>query len=100
MDAGQDSCTRGQSLGTWGPHEYYAGCQQSPTKHGECTGAILAAAIYFNDMEKPGHEEGADNADDVKQVIKTLERECRVSQDITKNTLDKNAHYWTTRRVW
>ena len=41
-------------------------------------------------MAKPGHdEEGADNSDDVKQVIETLERECGISQDVIKNNLDK-----------
>ena len=40
-------------------------------------------------MAKPEHEEGADNSADVKQVINTLERECRISQDVIKNNLDK-----------
>ena len=33
--------------------------------------------------------EGADNSDDVSQVIETLERECRISPDLIKNNLDK-----------
>ena len=45
--------------------------------------------LVINGMAKPGHKEGADNSDDVKQVIETLERECGISQDIIKNNLDK-----------
>ena len=40
-------------------------------------------------MAKPGHEEGADNSDDVKQAIETLEKECGISQDVIKTNLDK-----------
>ena len=40
-------------------------------------------------MAKPGHKEGADNSDDVKQFIETLERECGISQDVIKNNLNK-----------
>ena len=45
--------------------------------------------LAINGMAKPGHEEGADNSGDVKQVIETLERECGISQDVIKNNLDK-----------
>ena len=45
--------------------------------------------LVINGMAKPGREEGADNSDDVKQVIETLEKECGISQDIIKNNLDK-----------
>ena len=40
-------------------------------------------------MAKPGQEEVAGNSDNVRQVIKTLEREGRISQDVIKNNLDK-----------
>ena len=40
-------------------------------------------------MAKPEHEEGADNSNDVSQVIETLERGCRISPDVIKNNLDK-----------
>ena len=40
-------------------------------------------------MAKSGHKEGADNSDDVKQVIETVERECGISQDVIKNSIDK-----------
>ena len=39
--AGEDPCTRGKSLQTWGANECGIDCQQSSTKHGWCTGAIL-----------------------------------------------------------
>ena len=45
--------------------------------------------LVINCVAKPGREEGADNSDDVKQVIETLERECGISQDNFKNNLDK-----------
>ena len=45
--------------------------------------------LVINGMAKPGHQESADNSDDVKQVIETLERECGISQDVIKNNLDK-----------
>ena len=45
--------------------------------------------LVINGMAKPGHQEVADNSDDVKQVIETLERECGISQDVIKNNLDK-----------
>ena len=47
------------------------------------------SGLVINGMAKPGHEEGADNFDDVKQVIETLEKECGISQDFIKNNLDK-----------
>ena len=47
------------------------------------------ASFVINDMAKPVHEEGADNSDDVKQVNETLERECRISQDVIKKNIDK-----------
>ena len=34
------------------------------------------ACLVIDGMAKPGHEEGADNSDDVRQVIETLESEC------------------------
>ena len=40
-------------------------------------------------MAKPEHEEGADNSNDVSQIIETLERGCRISPDVIKNNLDK-----------
>ena len=43
---GEDPCTRGQSLLTWGANNCFAGCQQSSTKHGWCTGAILMAGKF------------------------------------------------------
>ena len=49
----------------------------------------LRSCLVINGMVKPGHEEGADNSDNVRQVIKTLERECRISQNVIKNNLDK-----------
>ena len=45
--------------------------------------------LIINGMAKPEHEEGADNSDDVTQVIETLERECGISPDVVKNNLDK-----------
>ena len=45
--------------------------------------------LVTNGMAKPGREEGADNSDDVKQVIETIEREWAIRQDIIKNNLDK-----------
>ena len=45
--------------------------------------------LVINGMVKTGHEEDVDNFDDVKQVIETLERECRIGQDIIRNNLDK-----------
>ena len=47
------------------------------------------SCLVINGMAKPGHEEGADNFDDVKQVIETLEKECGISQDVIKNNLNK-----------
>ena len=47
------------------------------------------SCLIINGMAKPEDEEGADNSDDVTQVIKTLERECRISPDVIKNNLDK-----------
>ena len=47
------------------------------------------SCLVINSMAKPGHEEGADNSDDVRQVIETLERECGINQDVIKNNLDK-----------
>ena len=47
------------------------------------------SCLIINGMAKPEHEEGADNSDDVSQVIETLERECGISPDIMKNILDK-----------
>ena len=35
--------------------------------------------LIINGMAKAGHEEGADNSDNVKQAIETLERERRIS---------------------
>ena len=58
------------------------------------------SCLVIDGMAKPGHEEGADDSDDVKKVIKSLERECGINQDVIKNNLDKNAPYWTVRRVW
>ena len=40
-------------------------------------------------MAEPEHEEGADNSDDVSQVIETIKRECGISPDVIKNNLDK-----------
>ena len=40
-------------------------------------------------MAKSGHKEGGDNSDDVKQVIETVERECGISQDVIKSSIDK-----------
>ena len=37
--------------------------------------------LVINGMVKPGHEEGADDSDDVKEVIETLERELGIRQD-------------------
>ena len=45
--------------------------------------------LVINRMAKPGQQEGADNSDNVKQVIETLERECGISQDVIKNNFDK-----------
>ena len=36
--------------------------------------------LVINGMANPGHNEDADNSNDVKQVIQSLERECRISQ--------------------
>ena len=47
------------------------------------------SCLVINSMAKPGHEEGDDNSDDVRQVIETLDRECRINQDVIKNNLDK-----------
>ena len=47
------------------------------------------ACLVIDGMAKPGHEEGADNSDDVRQVIETLERECGITQDLIENNLDK-----------
>ena len=47
------------------------------------------SCLIINGMVKPQHKEGADNSDDVSQVIKALERECGISQDVIKNNLDK-----------
>ena len=40
-------------------------------------------------MTKPGHEEGAENSNDAKQVIEILERECGIRQDVIKTILIK-----------
>ena len=45
--------------------------------------------LIINGMAKAGHEEGADNSDDVKQAIETLERERGISQDVIKDNLDR-----------
>ena len=45
--------------------------------------------LVINDMAKPGHEQGAHNSDNAKQVIKILKRGHRISQDVIKNNLDK-----------
>ena len=45
--------------------------------------------LVINDMAKLGHEQGADNSDNAKQVIKILKRGHRISQDVIKNNLDK-----------
>ena len=47
------------------------------------------SCLVIDGMAKPGHEEGTDDSDDVKKVIKTLERECGINQDVIKNNLDK-----------
>ena len=47
------------------------------------------SCLIINGMAKLEHEEGADNSDDVSQVIETLERECGISPDVIKNNLDK-----------
>ena len=46
---------------------------------------------YFimKSMIKPGHEEDTNAFDDVKQVMEALERDCRISQDVIRNNLDK-----------
>ena len=38
-------------------------------------------------MAKPEHEEGADNFDNVSQVIEALERECGISPDVSSKTI-------------
>ena len=38
-------------------------------------------------MAKPEHEEGADNSDNVSQVIEALEMECRISPDVSSKTI-------------
>ena len=45
--------------------------------------------LVINGKEKPAQQEDADNSNDVKQVIETLERECGISKDVIKNNLDK-----------
>ena len=50
---------------------------------------IKDSYYHKNGMGKPGHEKRADNSHDVKQVIKTLKRGCRISQDFIKNNFDK-----------
>ena len=47
------------------------------------------SCLVINDIAKSGHEEGADNSEDVRQIIRTLERECGITQDVIKNNLDK-----------
>ena len=47
------------------------------------------SCLIINGMAKLEHEEGADNSDDVSQVVETLERECGISPDVIKNNLDK-----------
>ena len=50
---------------------------------------LRRSCLVIDGMAKPGHEEGTDDSDDVKKVIKTLERECGINQDVIKNNLDK-----------
>ena len=38
-------------------------------------------------MAKPEHEEGADNSDNVSQVIEALEMECRISPYVSSKTI-------------
>ena len=45
--------------------------------------------LVITSMAKSEHEEGADNSDDVKQVIETLERECGISQYVIQDNLNK-----------
>ena len=47
------------------------------------------SCLVINGMTEHGHEEAADNSDDVKEVIETLERKCGISQDVIKNNVDK-----------
>ena len=52
---------------------------QTVNSHLQSTGAqeqySRRPCLVINGIAKPGHEESADNSDDVKQVIETLERE-------------------------
>ena len=50
---------------------------------------LRRSCLTINGMAKLEHEEGADNSDDVSQVIETLERECGIGPDVIKNNLDK-----------
>ena len=45
--------------------------------------------LVVTGMAKPGHKKGADNSDDLKQVMETLERKFEISQDVIKNNLAK-----------
>ena len=49
----------------------------------------LRPCLVINGMAKPGREEGADNSDDVNQVIETLERECRIRKILSRTILIK-----------
>ena len=58
------------------------------------------SCLIMNGMPKSEHVEGADNSDDISQVIEVLERECGISPDVIKDNLDKKTPYWTPRQVW
>ena len=47
------------------------------------------SCLVINGMAKPGREEGADNSDDVKQVIETLERKCGIAKISSRTILIK-----------
>ena len=47
------------------------------------------SCLIMNGMPKSEHVEGADNSDDISQVIEVLERECGISPDVIKDNLDK-----------
>ena len=47
------------------------------------------SCLIVNGMAKPEHKEGADNSDNLSQVIDTLERQCGISPNVIKNNLDK-----------
>ena len=44
--------------------------------------------LVIDGLAKPGHKEGPDNSNNVKQVIE-IRRECGIRQDVIKNNLDK-----------